>query len=141
MKNLDRLLIIFAIFIGLACRCNSDLFGSKRTPDYSTPNTTPNTVTTPNLADLGEYRQCSERQSLKFGNTGGSAPLTVNNGSQFAVKIFRLGANNYQSQYNNLSPGDTVTQRSSSRGEWWMITDAKGNCQMIVAPPNVVNIK
>lgn len=141
MKNLDRLLIIFAIFMVLACRCNSDLFGSKRTPNYPTPNTTPTTVTTPNLADLGEYRQCSDRQSLKFGNPGGSAHLTINNQSQVTIKVYRLGPNNYQSQYNSLAPGSSVTQRSSSRGEWWMITDVNGNCQMIVAPPNTVNIK
>jgi hypothetical protein len=137
MKNLDRLLIIFAIFLVLGCRCGSDLFGSRD----KRKQTAPTPASTPNTADLGEYRQCSERPGLNHNNRGGLAPLTINNGSPLTVKVYRLGPDNYQSQYNSLAPGDSVTERSSWRGEWWMITDAKGNCQMIVSPPNVVNIK
>ncbi|MBX7174181.1 MAG: hypothetical protein K1X72_24625 [Pyrinomonadaceae bacterium] len=146
MKNLDRLFIILAIFIVLACRCNSDLFGSRRTRTFTntTPYSTPKPISnssTPTAGDFGEYRQCSERQNLNHNNTGSSAPLTINNGSQLTLNVYRLGANNYQSKYETVSPGKSVTLRSSLRGEWWMITDVSGNCQMIVAPPNVVNIK
>jgi hypothetical protein len=148
MKNLDRLLIVVAIFIVLACKCQSGLLGRKssQTRPYPTPTKydtpiDPHLSPTPNLSESGEYRQCSERTSLNYGQTGSAARLVINNNSQLTITVYRLGANNYESKYDTLTPGKSATFQSSLRGEWWMIADVSGNCQMIVSSPNTVNVK
>jgi hypothetical protein len=109
----------------------------------STPVEANSTNSSTNLARLGEYRQCSERQNLKHENTDDIVgDLTINNDSPIEVSVYRLyPLNNSQSKYETIAPGKSYTLSELRRGAWWMITDASGNCKMLVSPPNVVNIK
>ncbi len=143
MKNFDRLLIVLFLLVVLACKCQSDLFNSAKTRQAETAPIPVKTVsdTAPNPNDFGEYKQCSERGKLDFNSRGESVGLTVNNNSPVEISVYRIGPDNYQSKYSDIAPGKSQTYKSAFRGDWWMITDSKGRCQMLVSPPNTVNVK
>jgi hypothetical protein len=154
MKNLDRLFIVSTLFIVLACRCQWDPIADKYKEIEKIPIPTPNSTppipansaspanTSTNQSVLGEERSCSQRGILDFSKTGDYAPLVISNKSTITLSIYRLGPNNYESKYETLTPGKTVSLRSSRRGDWWMIkhTDS-GHCSRIVSPPNVITLK
>ncbi len=153
MKNKSSLIMVLLILVIVGCKCQSDLFNSGKKSvseneetnvgiSNSTSKTESNSPNT-NTSEFGEYRECSERGNLTYNVDPKATPvtLTVNNKGRIRLDIYGLGHNGKFSKSGGVSPGDTFSYKMTFRGEWYMIADTDGNCKMLVAPPNVVNVQ
>ena len=158
MKNKDSLVMVFLILIILGCKCQSDLFnvGKKSVSENEetnvvltntkvsnlTPKTESNRSNT-NTSELGEYLECSKRGNVTYNVDPNATPVSikVNNKSPIRLQVYSLGRGGDWSKFSGIDPGDTFSFKIAFRGEWYMIADTDGNCKMLFAPPNEVNVK